>query len=152
MQNINALIMPWFCVIGVTIVYAALVRWLFRGRLDVRLAWAGFAGSTAIAILCIASFFVGSMDHIFSPALLNDLQAAATFGKMFKLALVYAAIPDDAAVDTSGLDFSAGNRIDLFELGRRRAEMDVAWTAPAVPEAAPPIVTAPAASPSAGRR
>ena len=96
MQNINALIMPWFCVIGVTIVYAALVRWLFRGRLDVRLAWAGFAGSTAIAILCIASFFVGSMDHIFSPALLNDLQAAATFGKMFKLALVYAALPEEA--------------------------------------------------------
>lgn len=94
--NINALIMPWLCVIGVTIVYAALVRWLFRARLDSRLARAGFAGSTIIVILCIALFFVASMGHAFSPALLGDLQAATTFGRMFKLALIYAALPEEA--------------------------------------------------------
>jgi RsiW-degrading membrane proteinase PrsW (M82 family) len=94
--NINALIMPWFCVIGVTIIYAALVRWLFRGRLDSRFAWAAFAGSTIIVILCIALFFVASLDHLFSPALLSDLQAATTFGRMFKLALIYAALPEEA--------------------------------------------------------
>jgi len=103
---------------------------------------------------------VGRSWLTMSKALLRThLTASAAFARRNGGSLLYAAIPDDAAVDTSGLDFSADNRLTLFELGRRRAEMDVAWTEPTIPEAAPPavpVVTAPptglAASPRAGRR
>ncbi|USQ94915.1 patatin-like phospholipase family protein [Caulobacter sp. RL271] len=77
----------------------------------------------------------------------THLTASAAFARRNGGSLVYAAIPDDALVDTSGLDFSASNRIDLFELGRRRAEMGVAWTTPATPEEpTPPLVATPAAA------
>ena len=107
---------------------------------------------------------VGRSWLTMSKALLRThLTASAAFARRNGGGLVYAAIPDDAAVDTSGLDFSADNRLTLFELGRRRAEMDVAWTEPAIPEASPPpapvaaapLVAAPVASgitPGAGRR
>jgi hypothetical protein len=100
---------------------------------------------------------VGRSWLTMSKALLRThLTASAAFARRNGGSLLYAAIPDDAAVDTSGLDFSADNRLTLFELGRRRAEMDVAWTEPVRPEDIPPPVVAapigPAASPAAGRR
>jgi hypothetical protein len=100
---------------------------------------------------------VGRSWLTMSKALMRThLTASAAFARRIGGSLVYAAIPDDANVDTSGLDFSADNRLTLFELGRRRAEMEVAWAEPAVPEAPPPTVAAPASSPgptpAAGRR
>ena len=81
----------------------------------------------------------------------THLTASAAFARRNGGSLLYAAIPDDTIVDTSGLDFSADTRLTLFELGRRRAEMDVAWTEPTIPEAAPPVVAAPATAASLGQ-
>jgi hypothetical protein len=93
---------------------------------------------------------VGRSWLTMSKALMRThLTASAAFARRNGGSLLYTAIPDDAPVDTSGLDFSAANRLTLFDLGRRRSEMEVAWTEPAVPEASParsvPVVAAPAA-------
>ena len=81
----------------------------------------------------------------------THLTASAAFARRNGGSLLFAAIPDDAEVDTSGLDFKASNRQALFDLGRRRAEMEIAWTEPAIPEPAPAVVAAPTISTSALR-
>lgn len=95
---------------------------------------------------------VGRAWMTMSKAMLRThLTASAAFARRNGGALLYAAIPDDAEVDTSGLDFSADNRLTLFDLGRRRAEMEVAWIEPAIPEATPPaapVAAAPAVAPA----
>jgi len=102
---------------------------------------------------------VGRSWLTMSKALMRThLTASAAFARRNGGSLLYTAIPDNAPGDTSGLDFSAANRQVLFELGLRRAEMEVAWIDPTVSEP-PPVVaapagtaTAPAAIPGAGRR
>ena len=100
---------------------------------------------------------VGRSWLTMSKALMRThLTASAAFARRNGGALVYAAIPDDAAVDTSGLDFSADNRRVLFDLGKRRAEMEIAWAQPAIPEApqstgGAPVIAAPSSPPVASR-
>ncbi|UAL09649.1 patatin-like phospholipase family protein [Caulobacter segnis] len=79
----------------------------------------------------------------------THLTASAAFARRNGGSLVYSAIPDDAAGDTSGLDFSAANRQLLFELGRQRAEAGTAWTTPATPEDAKPPIAVPSSPPAA---
>jgi RsiW-degrading membrane proteinase PrsW (M82 family) len=96
MPQWNSLVLPCLCVIGVTLVYGLLVRWLLRGRLNGLLAGAAFAGSAGVIVLGIAACFFTSFEQAVAPGLLANLQAATSFGKMFKLALIYAALPEEA--------------------------------------------------------
>lgn len=96
MPPLSNLILPWLCVVGVTLGYGFLVRWLFRARLDRRLAWAAFGASAGMVTLCLGVVFISDLGRAVAPPLLIDLQAATTFGAMFRLALVYAALPEEA--------------------------------------------------------
>jgi len=96
MPPLSNLILPWLCVLGVTLGYGLLVRWLFRARLDMRLAWAAFGASACVVALCLGAVFISDLGRAFAPPLLIDLQAATTFGAMFRFALIYAALPEEA--------------------------------------------------------
>lgn len=63
----------------------------------------------------------------------THLTASAAFARRNGGSLLYAAIPDDAEADTSGLDFKAANREALFKLGYERAIAGAEWQAPADP-------------------
>lgn len=96
----------------------------------------GFTKGGALSI-------IGRSWLTMSKALMRThLTASAAFARRNGGTLLYSAIPDDAAVDASGLDFSAENRRALFELGRQRAQTGEAWTTPTIPTEAPPIVAA----------
>lgn len=95
-MQIDLLLAPGLCVVVVTLIYTALVRWLFRGRLDLRLACLSFATSAGFVAASIGLFFIGHVGAGFGPSLLSELQAATTFDKMFRLALLYAALPEEA--------------------------------------------------------
>ena len=69
----------------------------------------------------------------------THLAANAAFARRNGGSLLFAAIPDGAEVDTSGLDFSAANREALFKLGYDRASTGKAWIAPEVP-VEPPLI------------
>lgn len=91
----------------------------------------GFTRGGALAI-------VGRSWATMSKALMRThLTASAAFARRNGGSLLYAAIPDDAEVDTSGLDFKAANRKALFKLGHDRAIAGVEWQAPANPAEAP---------------
>jgi hypothetical protein len=110
----------------------------------------GFTKGGALSI-------VGRSWDAMSKALMRThLAASYGFARRNGGQLFYAAIPDSADGRHLGPGLRADNREALFELGRRRAEMDVAWTEPVRPEDIPPPVVAapigPAASPAAGRR
>ncbi|HVJ42736.1 MAG TPA: PrsW family glutamic-type intramembrane protease [Dongiaceae bacterium] len=95
-MQLTALLIPGICVIAVTFVYGLLIRWLFRRRLDLRLAWFAFAASAGLVSLALAAIFLSGIDHGFAASLFGNLQTAASFGTMFKLALIYAALPEEA--------------------------------------------------------
>lgn len=96
-MKLTVLVAPGLCILAVTLIYGLLVRWLFRRRLDRRLAWFAFLASAVLVGLSIAAFFLGGIEHALTLSLLGDLQTATSFGAMFKLALIYAALPEEAA-------------------------------------------------------
>ena len=63
----------------------------------------------------------------------THLAASAAFSRRSGGQLQFAAIPDDAAVDTSGLDFTADNRQALFRLGYDSMVAGSAWRTPDIP-------------------
>jgi hypothetical protein len=67
----------------------------------------------------------------------THLTASAAFARRNGGSLLYAAIPDDAEADTSGLDFKAANREALFKLGYERAVAGAEWQSPAIPAESP---------------
>ena len=91
-----ALPAPGLCVLAMTLVYALLVRWLFRRRLDGRLAWFAFLATGLFVGLVIGSFLVSSLGQSLAPYAMTELQDATTLNAMFKLALLYAALPEEA--------------------------------------------------------
>ncbi|MDI1365949.1 MAG: patatin-like phospholipase family protein, partial [bacterium] len=83
---------------------------------------------------------IGRSWATMSKALMRThLTASAAFARRNGGGLLYAAIPDDAEVDTSGLDFTAANRAALFKLGYDSAVSGTAWIAPEVPVEPAPI-------------
>src|SRR5260221_3587821 len=94
---LETLLLPFLCVIGVTLIYAGLVRWLFRRRLDRRLAWAALIGCAGLVALATAAFYFGDLGGGFVPRLVADLQQATSLPRMIRLALIYAALPEEAA-------------------------------------------------------
>ena len=92
-----ALPVPGLCVLATSLIYALLIRWLFRRRLDARLAWVAFLATGIFVGGVIGSFFVSSLGQSLAPIAAAELQAATTLGAMFRLALLYAALPEEAA-------------------------------------------------------
>jgi len=68
----------------------------------------------------------------------THLTASAAFARRNGGSLSFAAIPDDAKVDTSGLNFKAAKREALFKLGYDSALAGKAWREPEMP-AEPPV-------------
>jgi len=95
-MQLTALPVPALCVIGVTALYGLLVRWFFRRRLDLRLAWLAFAASAGLVAIVLAGIFLSGIDHGFADSLFRHLQTATDFATMFRLALIYAALPEEA--------------------------------------------------------
>lgn len=95
-MQLTSLLLPWLCVAVISFIFALLYRWLFRRRLDIGLAWLAFGASTGLVALFVGIAVLTAIGHSFAPAFLRDLQAATTFGMMFKLALIYAALPEEA--------------------------------------------------------
>lgn len=91
-----ALPVPGLCVLATTLVYALLVRWLFRWRLDWRLSWIAFLATGLTVGLIVGSFFVGAVGRSLAPYVMAELQGATTLSGMFRLALLYAALPEEA--------------------------------------------------------
>jgi hypothetical protein len=69
----------------------------------------------------------------------THLTASASFARRNGGSLRFAAIPDDADVDTSGLDFKAANREALFKLGYDNAVSGRAWREPEIPVEPPSL-------------
>jgi len=98
-----------------------------------------------------AGAIVGRSWDAMSKALMRThLAASSAFARRNGGQLFYAAIPDTADVDTSGLDFASDNREALFRMGFERAQAGWAWSltdepaevpqgAPTVP--APPVIS-----------
>jgi hypothetical protein len=83
---------------------------------------------------------VGRSWGTMSKALMRThLTASASFARRNGGSLQFAAIPDDADVDTSGLDFKAANREALFKLGYDTAASGKAWRQPEIPVEPPPL-------------
>jgi hypothetical protein len=83
---------------------------------------------------------VGRSWGTMSKALMRThLTASAAFARRNGGSLLFAAIPDDAEVDTSGLDFKAANREALFQLGYDNAVSGKAWRQPEIPVEPPPV-------------
>jgi hypothetical protein len=97
MLNLDVLAIPFLSVIGVTAFYALLMRWLFRRRLTIGLAAAALFGTAGLVALALALFALAGWETSFVPLLLKDLQAATTLQGMIHLALIYAALPEEAA-------------------------------------------------------
>jgi len=68
----------------------------------------------------------------------THLTANAAFTRRNGGVFRYTAIPDDAKGDFSGLDFAAGSRRALFDLGYALGKSGAAWVAPADPATQPP--------------
>ncbi len=100
------------------------VRVIVNGKIG-----GGFAFTKGGALAIIGRSW-GTM----SKALLRThLTASAAFARRNGGGLLFTAIPDDADVDTSGLDFKAANREALFKLGHDSAVAGTAWREPEVP-------------------
>jgi hypothetical protein len=96
-----------------------------------------------------AGAIVGRSWDAMSKALMRThLAASSAFARRNGGQLFYAAIPDSADVDTSGLDFANDNRVALFRMGYERAEAGWAWSLtdePSEVPAAQPTIPAPPA-------
>jgi hypothetical protein len=98
-----------------------------------------------------AGAIVGRSWDAMSKALMRThLAASSAFARRNGGQLFYAAIPDSADLDTSGLDFANDNRAALFRMGFERAQAGWAWSLtdePAeVPPGAPTVPAPPAIS------
>jgi len=100
-----------------------------------------------------AGAIVGRSWDAMSKALMRThLAASSAFARRNGGQLFYAAIPDSAEVDTSGLDFESDNRAALFRMGFERAEAGWAWSLSDAPAEVPPAQPAVPAPPSIGGR
>ena len=95
-MQLTSLIFPWLCVVVISFIFSLLCRWLFRRRLNIGFAWLAFGICTGLVALFVGVALATPVGHAFAPAFMGDLQSATTFGAMFKLALIYAALPEEA--------------------------------------------------------
>ena len=82
----------------------------------------------------------------------THLAASSGFARRNGGQLFYAAIPDSADLDTSGLDFANDNRSALFHMGYERALAGWAWSLTDEPADIPPEPALVAAPPASGGR
>jgi hypothetical protein len=100
-----------------------------------------------------AGAIVGRSWDAMSKALMRThLAASSAFARRNGGQLFYAAIPDSADLDTSGLDFESDNRAALFRMGFERAQAGWAWSLSDEPAEVPPAQPAVPAPPSIGGR
>ena len=93
-----------------------------------------------------------SWDAMSKALMRTHLAASSAFARRNGGQLFYAAIPDSADLDTSGLDFAVDNRTALFRMGVERAEAGWAWSLTDEPADVPPAQPAvPAPSTIGGR-
>jgi hypothetical protein len=98
-----------------------------------------------------AGAIVGRSWDAMSKALMRThLAASSAFARRNGGQLFYAAIPDSAELDTSGLDFESDNRAALFRMGFERAEAGWAWSLTDEPAEVPPGAPTVPAPPSIG--
>ncbi|WP_165190514.1 patatin-like phospholipase family protein [Caulobacter soli] len=96
-----------------------------------------------------AGSIVGRSWDAMSKALMRThLAASSAFARRNGGQLFYAAIPDSADLDTSGLDFANDNRAALFRMGFERAEAGWAWSLTDEPADVPPAQPAVPAPPT----
>ncbi|MET1027775.1 MAG: PrsW family glutamic-type intramembrane protease [Dongiaceae bacterium] len=88
--------MPSGLIVLVVACYALLFRYLFAWRVQGGLALAAFAGSLAIVGLGCALFFFTKLPGVLVTGLLGGLQNGADLAGMLRLALIYAALPEEA--------------------------------------------------------
>jgi hypothetical protein len=100
-----------------------------------------------------AGAIVGRSWDAMSKALMRThLAASSGFARRNGGQLFYAAIPDSADLDTSGLDFATDNRAALFRMGYDRALAGWAWSLTDAPAEDPPEPALVAAPPASGGR
>ncbi|KQY35792.1 patatin [Caulobacter sp. Root487D2Y] len=100
-----------------------------------------------------AGAIVGRSWDAMSKALMRThLAASSAFARRNGGQLFYAAIPDSADLDTSGLDFANDNRAALFRMGFERAEAGWAWSLTDAPVEVPPAQPAVPAPPAISGR
>jgi hypothetical protein len=87
---------PGLCVLATSLIYAVVVRWLFRRRLDARLGWFAFLATAVFIGLVTGGFLASSLGQSLAPVAAAELQKATSFTTVFKLALFYAALPEEA--------------------------------------------------------
>ena len=98
-----------------------------------------------------AGSIVGRSWDAMSKALMRThLAASSAFARRNGGQLFYAAIPDSADLDTSGLDFATDNRSALFRTGYERAVAGWAWSLTDEPAEVPPGQPAVPAPPTIG--
>ena len=98
-----------------------------------------------------AGSIVGRSWDAMSKALMRThLAASSAFARRNGGQLFYAAIPDSADLDTSGLDFATDNRSALFRTGYERAVAGWAWSLSDEPAEVPPGQPAVPAPPTIG--
>ena len=96
-----------------------------------------------------AGAIVGRSWDAMSKALMRThLAASSAFARRNGGQLFYAAIPDSADVNTSGLDFADDNRVALFRMGYERAQAGWAWSLTDEPSEVPPGAPAVPAPPA----
>jgi hypothetical protein len=100
-----------------------------------------------------AGAIVGRSWDAMSKALMRThLAASSAFARRNGGQLFYAAIPDSADLDTSGLDFANDNRAALFRMGYERAQAGWAWSLSDAPADVPPGAPSVPAPPMTGGR
>src|SRR5262245_5798263 len=88
--------MPSAIIVVVVACYALLFRYLFAWRVHGGLALAAFAGSLAMVGLGFVVFFNVKLQGMLVTGLLGQLQNGADLAGMLRVALVYAALPEEA--------------------------------------------------------
>ena len=87
---------PFAIVVMVVACYALLFRYLFAWRVHGGLALIAFIGSLALVGLGIGVFSIAKLQGVLVTGLLANLQNAADLTGMLRLALIYAALPEEA--------------------------------------------------------
>ena len=90
------LIGPWLCVIGLALAYALAFRLLLRRRVPAGLACLAFVGTVIAVVLAVMGFYLLPIRASFTSSLMAEFQAATGFRAMFRLALLYAGLPEEA--------------------------------------------------------
>jgi len=95
-MQLSELLLPWLCVVVLAAFYALVFRVLLRRRVSKVLAWLAFAGAVGVVALAVAGFYLMPIRTSLAAGLMSEFQAATSFGAMFQLALLYAALPEEA--------------------------------------------------------